>query len=156
ARFHGGEAYDQAALREWIEESRVFRATLPNMVREYLEAAANADTASPDLLQMRIEGIREQLFSLGEPTKMYSGQLPLFPAIYRLNLEFHTAEGPPLPPVVWESQVPRSQQQINRLDHYLLGADDKRAVLHVEYQLHAYNKRQRDEQLANFRLRWVT
>jgi signal transduction histidine kinase len=41
------------------------------------------------------------------------------------------------------------------MEQALLGPNDRRAVLRIEYQLHAYNKRQHDEQAAATRFRWV-
>ncbi|HZU36727.1 MAG TPA: HAMP domain-containing sensor histidine kinase [Gemmataceae bacterium] len=155
SRLQGETAYDEAALREWIDESRVFRETLPGLVRDYLEAAAQKDVPA-DQLSVQIHAIEQQLEALGDPTKMYQGQLPLFPAIYRLELSF---PGAPVAngPIIWESGIPRPQHttQVRTLDHLLLGPNDRRAVLHIEYQLHAYNKRQRDEQAEAARLRWV-
>jgi signal transduction histidine kinase len=152
ARLRGAEEYDESVLREWVEESRVFRETLPEMVRDYLD---DADHGRTDIKDTEEQQIAEQLRSLGKPTKMYQNQLPLFPAIYRLELEF--PHHPKLPPIVWESGVPRPRQagQVRRLDHPILGKKDGRAILHFEYQLHAYNKRQRDERLADIRLRWL-
>jgi signal transduction histidine kinase len=152
ARLRGGEEYDEATLREWVEESRVFRETLPEMVRNYLEDAEHGRT---EVEATEEQQIAEQLRSLGKPTKMYQGQLPLFPTIYRLELEF--PRNAKLVPIIWESGVPRPRQagQVRRLDHLILGDHDGRAVLHFEYQLHAYNKRQRDERLADIRLRWL-
>src|SRR5262249_12780019 len=60
-----------------------------------------------------------------------------------------------LPPIVWESNIPRPQNT-DKLAYRILGSDDKRALLRIEYQLHAYNRRQQDEQEATTRLRWVT
>lgn len=150
-RTRGGEEYDEAALREWVDEARVFRATLPELVRAYLRES------DPALLAERAHELREQLAALADPTKMYQGQLPLFPTIYRLELVFATGRSPELPPVVWESGVPRPRQdvQVRRLDHAVLGPEDRRAVLRFEYQMHAFNRRQRDEQAAAARLRWV-
>ena len=144
----GNDAYDEAALREWIDESRVFRATLPELVREYLE--------SPDPEKAR--EIEEQLRSLADPTRQYQGQLPLFPTIYRLELVFSSGKTPELAPIVWESLVPRAREdgQVFQFSHWLLGDADHRAQLRMEYQLHAYNKRQQDEQAAAFRLRWLS
>lgn len=152
ARLHGAEEYDEAALREWVEESRVFRETLPEMVRGYLD---DCDQGKAEEEARGEQQITEQLRSLGKPTKMYQGQLPLFPTIYRMELEF--PRNPKLAPIIWESGVPRPRQagQVRRLDHKLLGSQNDRAVLHFEYQLHAYNKRQRDEKLAEVRLRWL-
>jgi signal transduction histidine kinase len=154
SRLRGDEAYDEAALREWVEEARVFRETLPELVRAYLEAADHR----PDQLDLRTLEIQEQLRALGDPTKMYQGQLPLVPAVYRLEVEFRNGTAPPLPPIVWESGIPRPRhtRQVRRLEHSLLGPGDDRALIHIEYQFHAYNKRQRDEQLADLRLRWMS
>src|SRR5207247_1953685 len=135
----------------------VFRETLPDMVRAYL-LVADPDKGRPERLPLQAAEIREQLRSLGDPTRMYQGQLPLFPAVYRLELTFHLPGGLSLPPAVWEAGGPRRRhtRQARRLDHSLLGPSDGRAVLQFEYQLHAYNKRQRDEQAAGVRLRWVS
>ncbi len=155
SRFQGDEEYDRAALREWVEESRVFRATLPDLVRGYLAAVAD-DRDQNELLSLR-EEIQVQLKSLADPTKMYGGQLPLFPAIYRLELNFATDADPPPEPIIWESGIPRPRQNRSArlLEDHLLGPTYHRAVLRFEYQLHAYNKRQRNEQAAANRLRWI-
>lgn len=157
SRLRGDEEFDQAALREWVEESRVFRESLPRLVHKYLKEA-QAEAPSPDDLFAYTREIGEQLKALADPTKKYQGQLPLFPTIYRLELQMQAPDGSPLPPIVWESELPRSKQtsQVRRLDHRLLGRSDPRAVLRIEYQLHAYDKRQRDEQLATRRLLWVS
>ncbi len=151
----GNEAYDEAALREWAAESRVFRDTLPEMVRAYLEAG-DPQQGQPELLETFAEQISAQLESLGQPTKMYPTQLPLFPTIYRLELQFPRNQG--LKPLAWDSGIPRPRHatQVRHLVDRLLGPKDDRALLRFEYQMHAYNKRQHDEQLANYRLRWVS
>src|SRR5262249_54768681 len=46
--------------------------------------------------------------------------------------------------------------QYRQLQHFLVLDADARAWLDVQYQLHAYNKRQRIEQASTERLRWVT
>ncbi|HEV3203538.1 MAG TPA: HAMP domain-containing sensor histidine kinase, partial [Gemmataceae bacterium] len=155
SRIQGDEEFGKAALREWVEESRVFRSTLPELVRAYLAAAAS-DKDSSELLLLR-EEIQVQLNSMADPTKILGGQLPLFPAIYRVELDFSNDRNPFLPPIIWESGIPRPRQkgQVRLVEHPMLGSGDARAVFRIEYQLHAYNKRQRDEQSATTRLRWV-
>jgi signal transduction histidine kinase len=150
----GDEEYDQAALREWIEEARVYRHTFPDMVRSYLKEAESGNAAS-EMLIARSEEIHDHLEALCDPTKLYQGQLPLFPAIYRIELEFHAKA--PLPPIVWESGIPRPRGtgEVQVLTYSVLGPNDDRAVLRGEYQMHAFNRRQREEQAANNRLRWV-
>src|SRR5262249_22636138 len=99
------------------------------------------------------EKIRAFLKALGEPTKQFQGQLPFFPMIYRIEVEFLDSPGLNLPaPIVWESDVPRHPSQYRRLDGYHI---HDRAVVHVAYQFHAYDKRRRDEQEAGLRMRWV-
>src|SRR5205814_177010 len=126
----------------------------PEMIRDYLDAS-DPQKGQPAQARTFEEAIGELLKALGEPTQAYLPQLPLFPAIYRLELEFPTQ--PSLPHIVWDSGIPRPQHanQIRRLADRILGPHDDRAVLHFEYQLHAYNKRQHDEQVAAVRLRWV-
>jgi signal transduction histidine kinase len=155
-RLQGDEKFDEAALREWIEEPRPFRETLPELVRTYLKNA-DPDNAQPEPLEPQAEAIQAQLQSLCDPLKEYQQQLPLFPAVYRLELNF-SGPGPKLKPIVWESNIPRPQNtgQVQRLDYTIVGPNNSRALLRIEYQLHAYNKRQRDEQAATMRLRWVT
>src|SRR5438132_1705992 len=80
----GDEQYDEAALEEWIDESRVFRQTLPQLVREYRQ----------DPSQENASKVQTHLATLGDVTKMYNGELPLFPTIYRLELTFTEGPGP--------------------------------------------------------------
>jgi signal transduction histidine kinase len=157
----GDDRYDEASLREWIEEARVFRETLPEMVHAYLsdlDQARSADPASDPatdpLLLLKAEKIQEHLKSLGTPpTKMYPGQLPLFPILYRLQLRLVVAPGFPPQVIVWDSDLPRHPSQYRELHHLL---QPSRAWVDIQYQLHAYNKRQRNEQASTQRLRWVT
>jgi signal transduction histidine kinase len=179
---HGDETYDDRAMREWIDEARVFRDSLPEMVDDYLKEVEQARNEVPgsglrddlealrrgskprqplpqeclerDLtLLLRVEKIEEHLKALGNPpTKMYPGQLILFPTIYRLEVRFDDALQ--LPPIVWDSDLPRHESQFRELPetHSLV---NNKAHLHIQYQLHAYRKRQRTEQTAARRLRWV-
>src|SRR5260221_2037730 len=79
---------DDANLIEWLDESRVFRKSLPELVREYLALAEKAVPGeSDDDLVDRADEIQEQLKTLADPTRVYQGQLPLFPEIYRLEID---------------------------------------------------------------------
>jgi signal transduction histidine kinase len=158
---HGDEEFDEAALREWIEEARVFRETLPEMTRGYLAEAATADWNDESKKQqvlLKAEQIREHLKALGDSsTKMYQGQLPLFPIIYRLEVILdHTpremAGAGELPALVWDSELPRHPTQYQELWHGLSPG----AWLVLHYQLHAYNKRQQNEEAVARRLRSVS
>jgi signal transduction histidine kinase len=165
----GEDGYDQAALKEWLEESRGFRATLPEMIETYLlrvhqdaelhrvpqsepgEGALAREQAGAAVAVER-ENIREHLKGLGNPpTKMYAGQLPLFPVIYRLQVRFHDLPDGPVPPITWDSDIPAHASQYQELDHPI----HPRATVNVRYQLHAYSKRQRIEQEHAARVRWL-
>jgi signal transduction histidine kinase len=166
----GEDRYDQAALQEWLEESRTFRATLPEMVESYLQrvhqdAAIRATAANPAAAkavsleeQVRIaiavaverENIRAHLEALGNPpTKMYAGQLPLFPVIYRLEVRFDGVPDGPVSPIAWDSEIPSHASQYQQLDYRI----HPHATVSVRYQLHAYNKRQKTEQEHTARVR---
>jgi len=134
ARVQVWQDADEFNLREWLNEARVFRKTLPELVREYL------DTGDVK----KGEEIKEQLRALGDPTRMYTGQLPLFPEIYRLEVYFPEPAGPS--PIVWDCEAPRAPRSYRVLDYRMLGERDGRAMLHVEYELDAYNKTAPDEQ----------
>ncbi|MGH7227185.1 MAG: hypothetical protein ACRELF_28550, partial [Gemmataceae bacterium] len=180
---HGEENYDRAALQEWLEEARGYRGTLREMIEDYLVrareytqlrrsrpgAAGQAEDVevrkAREVLAVRHDEIHEQLRTLGvPPTKRYTGQLPLFPIIYRLQVRFHL-DGTPLAdlssvrvgekgfrldePITWDSGLPSDASQYQVLEHEL----HSYASIYVRYQLHAYNKRQRLEQAHHQRLR---
>ncbi len=162
---HGDEQYDEAALHEWIDEARVFRDSLPELVRDYVHDLDRARQDNPDagpatdlLLEEKAEKIAEHLKSLGNPaTKMYSGQLPLFPVIYSLQVRF--VGEPESSWITWDSQLPRHAtlyQELRHPIHELEPPQRTRAVVYLRYQLHAYNKQRRAEEVARSRLRWVS
>jgi len=157
----GEDSYDRSALEEWLDESRGFRETLPEMVADYVRARdglrrpsgpdgapeAGGDLAAAIDVDNKREEVREHLRALGiPPTKMYIGQLPLFPIFYRIEVRF---DDPADPPIVWDSEVPYQETQVQDLNHPLPSTP---ASVHVLYQLHAYNKRQRIEQEHRQRL----
>jgi signal transduction histidine kinase len=184
---HGEESYDEAALQEWLDEARGYRGTLREMIDDYLvqarayvelrqQPAAFVPEQARMLQLQKVAGevavkhgeISEQLKTLGiPPTKRYSGQLPLFPIIYRLQVRFHL-EGSPLEqhssvrvgengfrldaPITWDSGLPSDASQYQTLEHRL----HPHATVYVRYQLHAYNKRQRTEQAHHQRLRQLS
>src|ERR1051326_6685643 len=140
---------DEANLHEWLDESRNFRKSLPELIRDYVAEqrktrdGSAADVASPDL-QARADEIHEQLAAMGDPTRIYQGQLPLFPEIYRLQVQF---ADPAVPPITWDSPVPRPRQQgqVHRLEHPVREGGEIVARIVCEYRLHAYARSRRDE-----------
>jgi signal transduction histidine kinase len=160
---HSEERYDRAALREWLEESRFPDKTLDQLVadyqaltREHVSAKDHLDEGRRYIAESRValkrEEIQEHLRALGDPpTKMYPMQLLLFPMIYRLEVRFNFEDlagkagltlerGTKLDePVVWDSGQPTTGQDAT----FDLG---KNGQVKVNYQLHAWNKRQNIEQ----------
>jgi signal transduction histidine kinase len=142
----GSEA-DEASVHEWIDEARTFRKTLPELVREYVRLR-DAD-ATADELRVKAEEIRQQLKAMVDPLRLYQGQLPEFPEVYRVEVAF--PDRPDIgPPLLWDSPLPRPKQQnrthLRSLDHPVFESDGRPvAVVRVEYRMHAFNKLQRDE-----------
>jgi signal transduction histidine kinase len=169
---HGEEIYDQEAMREWVREARVQGASnLPELVKGYVELAAQERRLArqlqkpkddrhfnPELqdLRRRLATKREEIFehlkSMGNPpTKIYAGQLPLFPIVYRLTVSF--TESVDLPAIVWDSQLPRQANQYKDLPPEPI---HPQAAVSVQYHLHAYMQRQfRERQDATRRL-WLS
>jgi signal transduction histidine kinase len=161
---YGQEDYDQTALRDWLDEARCSRETLRELIDGYLtraqayHALPEAKEGDPDFprrelehfaVATRREEIREHLQALGTPaTKLYPGQLPLFPIIYRIEVRFLDE---PDDPIVWDSQLPLHSGQARELRHEV----HPRATVIVKYQLHAYNKRLRTRLLFEERRRKV-
>jgi signal transduction histidine kinase len=172
------DRYDQDVLVEWLEETRGFRETLPEMVDHFLQRTRELEALPPppsregepdpylsqrELAASRVavaQGeIYEHLQTLGNPpTKMFTGQLPLFPVIYRLEIQF---ENKRYTPIVWDSELPYNpgpdpdhpaqSSQYKELHHPLKPGASVRLI----YQLHAFNKRQQIEQEHQRRLRQV-
>jgi signal transduction histidine kinase len=164
----GEDTYDEATLQEWLEEARGGAGTLPEMVESYLtrerlatelgKQSAPSDPVKADLLlgqqerarvsvAVKREEISEYLRSLGDPTTtMYSGQLPLFPVVYCLQVRF---DDEPDAPITWDSGLPSNSSQYRELQTRI----HPRASVYIRYQLHAYSKRQRFEQEHTARLR---
>jgi signal transduction histidine kinase len=182
-----GELYDRGAMHEWIKEARVYRETLPELAGQYLDRTRHylellrrpdpKDEAEKEQLKLQRQTARmtvyskradifEHLRGLAEPpTKMYAGQMPLFPVIYRMQLNLET--DPRLPadmrePIVWDSELPRRSGQYKEIEGYAIaeqlwpGASvNDRAALDVQYQLHAFNRQQRREQVTADRGRLI-
>src|SRR4029077_4272505 len=101
---------DANHVREWLDESRVFRKTLPDLVAEYVALRDKYPSPGPDPEEVtnKAEEIREQIKVMAGPPQIYQGYLPLFPDVYRLAVTFPGRDWAPL---AWESPVPRPRQQ---------------------------------------------
>jgi hypothetical protein len=120
---HGDTLYDEQAIKEWVREARVGDRSLPELLRTFKTdakaraKALQADPASEAFLAGEHGQRRAEIYELLEalclpPTKIYAGQLPLFPVIYRLEIRFDESlqkELAPLnlTPIAWDSDNPR-------------------------------------------------
>jgi signal transduction histidine kinase len=144
---------DESNLREWFDEAKVHRKTLPELVAEYVDLRDQYGLADTESLVVRKrEEIAEQLLRLADPTRLYQGQLPLFPEIYNLQIAF---PGTDWAPIVWDSPLPKPRPELNptsQLTYRLLGEHEPRVELRCEYRLHVYNARQKEAEERQSRL----
>ncbi len=146
------EEADRATVREWIDEARNFRKTLPELIGDYVRLRDDDPdgSADPRRRETKKAELLEHVRALVEPTRAFVNQLPLFPEIYRVEIEIAPTPGTAggVEHVAWESAVPRPARQ-NRDRLQVLEYDptgDGRATIRCEYKLHAFNKLQRQEQ----------
>lgn len=157
-----GEESDRADVREWIDNTRVFRKTLTELVRDYVDLlrAEHRGLDHADRVKNKRTEIEEHLRAMVEPTRMYTGQLPLFPNVYALEVEFDEVGGVDsgLDSIGWVSPKPRpggpAKAQLRTLEYQpALGRSDARATIRCVYQLHSFNRMQKQQD--EFRL-WQT
>ena len=152
----GEEKYDREALKEWLREATISQ-TLPDLVANYIDLVQEVNRADPELRKRyssRLEDKREEVFehlkALGDPTKIYGRQLPLFPLIYRLSIEFD--DRLKLPPIAWDSRLPRQQGQYRSLIKVPV---HEQAWVDLKYHLHAYTQLQNIERQEVTRRLWL-
>jgi len=151
-RANWSEEADEATIREWLDETRPFRKSLPELIREYvyLVDEVRAGGVPLERLTEKRAELEEQMRVLVEPTRAYINQLPGFPVIYGLTIDINPVNGSEATndKVVWENTLPRPRQQnqtrVRVLEYKPLG-DEPRVVLRCEYQMHAFNKLQHRE-----------
>lgn len=79
------------------------------------ETPAEKVQKTADKFLQKQDEIRAHLTAILEPvTKIYKGQLPLFPVVYQTRLSFNKSLG--LADIVWESELPRQKDQYNQLE----------------------------------------
>ena len=134
---------DQADLREWLAETRVFRKTLPDLVREYAAAAAD-----PARFRAKHDELSAHLAAMAEPIRKYAGKLPLFPDIYTIAVEFPGHAPPPGRDAHpgWVSPLPRpgadAKERVRVLE---LPAGGSAAVVRCEYRTHTNNRFEQEQ-----------
>src|SRR5262245_63642760 len=78
---------DEAVVREWIDEARSFRKTLPELIREYAQRLDEYqdDTTRPEV-QVKAKEIAVMGMALMDPVRLSEGQLAVFYDIYRIQV----------------------------------------------------------------------
>jgi signal transduction histidine kinase len=139
---------DEADVREWLSETRVFRKPLPELVREYVSLIEEAGGPGSERLRVKHAEIEAHLRALAEPTRKYSGKLPLFPELYYLGIDY---AGPPPSGVpghpAWRSPLPRpgvdAAGQIRVVE---IAPANSPARVRCEYRVHTHNRFEQEQQ----------
>jgi signal transduction histidine kinase len=167
----GEEAYDEAALTEWIQEARVYQ-TLPELVDDLLKKTSELDrlknqasdpgkrpsnaqlwTAERQAENAR-QQIRDHLKSLCDPvTTVYPGRLPLFIVVYKVTVHFDPSLNEK--EIVWESGRPRYDSQVRHLNQEKVQVHDK-VFVDIDYQMRVYARHQYNERERMNRWRWLS
>src|SRR5262245_10774262 len=154
------EQSDRADMREWVDNTRIFRKTLAELVKEYADLLLENSTDSGRAANKRDE-IEEHIRAMTEPTRVYSAQLPLFPEVYKLEVELYGvshADSRLVRPIRWESPKPKpggsARTQLRTVAFEPpLGGKDVTAVIRLDYRLHTYNRMQSEQDAYRF---WQT
>ncbi len=134
----GETLYDEQAMMEWVREARIGSTTLPELIREFVALSKESSAKLKDQPEGDAGKIgfvhaqkRDEIFEMLQalclpPSKIYPGQLPLFPFIYRLEVRFSDElkqtcdKRLHFDPIVWDSESPRHQHQYRELKGYRL------------------------------------
>lgn len=153
SRLEAEAEYDLAAIREWVSEARVYRQTLPELVRELVNRNDPNDWTEGGPLH-------QHLAALVEAPRLYQGLLPLFPVVYRLEVHWRpSTPASDVPPrsISWEARLPYRPEQIESRTLLLWHDPRGTAELRMEYQLHAFAQRQEEMAARAARLRtWLS
>jgi signal transduction histidine kinase len=151
------EESDRADMREWVENTRIFQKTLAELVRDYVDLLAETAPGQDPFsrLKNKRDEIEEQIRAMTEPTRVYSSQMPLFPEVYKLEVELY---GVNAPPIRWDSPKPKpggaARAQLRTLTlEPVQGRPDASAVIRVDYRLHTFNQMQKQQDEYRF---WQT
>ena len=150
-------------MREWIDNTRIFRKTLAELAKEYVDLLSdpNPGVDYSKRLKSKRDEIDEQIRAMTEPTRVYAAQLPLFPEIYNLEVTFRgltAPDGREVTPMRWESPKAkpagsaRGQLRTLAFDPPL-GRPGAAATIRVDYRLHTYNRMQHEQDEYRF---WQT
>jgi signal transduction histidine kinase len=155
SRAYWNEVADEANIREWVENTRIFRKTLMELSQEYVQLHYQSAEGEPDpvldvLRRNKRNEIYEHLRAMVEPLRLHAAQLPLFPEVARIEVSFEGAAAwrLGLTPIRWESPKSFPLGAIQRLWHTLIIMSPAAAqhsvypVVRVDYRLHTYDRLQ--------------
>ncbi|MBA4187514.1 MAG: hypothetical protein C0467_05790 [Planctomycetaceae bacterium] len=155
ARAAWSEESDRADMREWLDNTRIFRKTLAELTREHVELLLDPAPGPdhPNRLKNKRDEISEQIRAMTEAPRVYSSQLPLFPEFYKLEVDYegvHPPAGRDASPIRWESPKPKPGGHARAQLHTLsfeppLGRPDATAVIRLEYRLHTFHQMQKQQ-----------
>lgn len=137
-RSRWSEKYDQAALREWLEERRPNRKNLDELIDDYLHEPSES----------KINEINDQLDAMMEPLQMFRSGTPLFLDIYAIRISFPDRKD--LQPLEWLSpDRPLKAQSAGQFRSEAIldrvNPDGIHVVVTCDYRMHAFHKVQREE-----------
>lgn len=155
SRAHWNDLSDEANIREWVENTRIFRKTLMELAYEYIQLyqqqpEGEEDPALDVRRRNKRDEIYEQLRAMAEPLRLHSAQLPLFPDVIRLEVSFDGAAAwrLGLAPILWESPKSLPPVAARGLWHtlHITPAEAERQevypIVRVDYRLHTYDRLQ--------------
>lgn len=147
------EKADRGDIQEWIDHTQIPYKSLAELVREYAELLHDGREAAGKRAE-----IEEHIKAMTEPLRMYSSQLPLFPEIFRFEVDLSTVPGVAArggEPISWVSPKPRpggnARAQVRELPIDVpvtdpsTGAVLGTAVIRLEYRVHTYNQMQKQQ-----------
>jgi len=160
ARAGWSDESDKADMREWVDNTRIFRKTLAELVREHADLLLDT-TPGPGhetRLKNKRDEIAEHVRAMTEPSRIYSLQLPLFPEVYKLEVDYTkipALAGRDSSLIRWELPKPKptgnARSQLRTIElSPPLGRTDATATIRLEYRLHTYNQMQKQQDEFRF------
>jgi len=143
------EKSDEQDMREWLNETRVFRKSLPELVGEYVELVEQHEA---DRARVKFDEIEAHLAALAEPTRKYSGKLPLFPEIYRIGVSYAgPAPNGKADHPAWVSPMPRpgadAKARVRMVEATAAGG---RARIQCEFRIHTNHRFEEEERTRRY------
>jgi len=152
SRAYWTQQANEADLREWLDETRPFRKSLPELANEYSAAAASGDV---ERYQVKYDEVEEQLRAMTEPMRMFSGKLPLFPEVFELSINCPDRPPPPgrASHPIWMSPLPRparSEEAWLRVLEYPSPGSNNRVSIRCDYRIHNLHRFEEEQQSRRY------